>query len=282
VKWCVSVAKKVYEMAAKNLVQTVKGAYPVGTRLRVRAPRGEKTVEVIGHDEAWWHRPGRLRVRNVKTLAETNCSLECIIDEATNGRTPRARRARKHNHNRPRAGERGGEVSECKDHGADEAPWMCECTREKLAAMTAERDLLRNALDDVRTTGGGCPVECEIHNGQACADIAVQALKGTPYEHINGRVLVLTAERDHNYGRLQAALSQLADVEAKRAEVVAELAEARRQIDALATLFSDCGDCSICPVETGSRRACDQAECIAAVKEWSLAEARKGRQEAQP
>jgi hypothetical protein len=79
-------------------------------------------------------------------------------------------------------------------------------------------------------------------------------LKGTPYEHINGRVLVLTAERDHNYGRLQAALSQLADVEVKRAEVVAErdgwkiaceaaqkvardneaeLAEARRQIDEL-------------------------------------------------
>ena len=85
-KWCVSVAQGIYETAAKALVQTVKGAYPVGTRLRVRCPRGEKTVEVIGHDEAWWHRPGRLRVRNVKTLAETNASLDCIIDEATEGR----------------------------------------------------------------------------------------------------------------------------------------------------------------------------------------------------
>ena len=60
-------------------------------------------------------------------------------------------------------------------------------------------------------------------------------------------------------------------------ELEADLANARRQIDVLATLYADCGDCSICPVETGSRRACDQAECIAAVKEWSLAEARNGR-----
>ena len=137
-------------------------------------------------------------------------------------------------------------MSECKDHGADEAPWMCECTREKLAAMTAERD--------------------------------------------------------HNYGRLQAALSQLADAEVKRAEVVAErdgwkiaceaaqkvardneaeLAEARRQIEALVNLYSDCGDCETCPVEI-ARCGHDQTRCIAAVKEWSLSEARKGRQEAQP
>jgi hypothetical protein len=66
------------------------------------------------------------------------------------------------------------------------------------------------------------------------------------------------------------------DLERELAAMTAELAEARRQIEALATLYADCGDCSICPVETGSRRACDQAECIAAVKEWSLAEARKG------
>jgi hypothetical protein len=55
----------------------------------------------------------------------------------------------------------------------------------------------------------------------------------------------------------------------------AELAEARRQIDALATLYADCGDCSICPVEI-ARCGHDQTRCIAAVKEWSLAEARKG------
>ena len=38
-------------------------------------------------------------------------------------------------------------MNECKDHGSDEAPWMCECTREKLAAMTAERDEARRQID---------------------------------------------------------------------------------------------------------------------------------------
>jgi hypothetical protein len=109
-------------------------------------------------------------------------------------------------------------MNECKDHGSDEAPWMCECTREKLAAMTAERD--------------GWKIACE-----AAQNVA----------------------RDNE----------------------AELAEARRQIEAIATLYADCGDCSNCPVEI-ARCGHDQTRCIAAVREWSLAEARKGRQEAQP
>ncbi len=57
-------------------------------------------------------------------------------------------------------------------------------------------------------------------------------------------------------------------------ELEAKLAEARRQIDALATLYADCGDCSICPA--AARCGHDQAKCIAAVREWSLSEARKG------
>lgn len=85
-KWSVSVAQGIYETAAKALVQAAKGSYPVGTRLRVRGPHGEKACEVIGHNDAWWHRPGQLRVRNLRTLTETNASLECIIDEATDGR----------------------------------------------------------------------------------------------------------------------------------------------------------------------------------------------------
>jgi hypothetical protein len=66
------------------------------------------------------------------------------------------------------------------------------------------------------------------------------------------------------------------DLERELAARTAERDEARRQIDAIATLYADCGDCSICPVETVSRCGHDQAKCIAAVREWSLAEARKG------
>jgi hypothetical protein len=85
----------------------------------------------------------------------------------------------------------------------------------------------------------------------------------------------MTAERDGWKIACEAAQKVARDNEA-------ELAEARRQIEAIATLYADCGDCSICPVENVSCCGHDQTRCIAAVREWSLEQARKGRQEAQP
>ena len=67
----------------------------------------------------------------------------------------------------------------------------CVCVRaefsrrleRELSAATRERDeelrLLaeaRRALDDIRMEGGGCDKECELQNGQACADIAAEGL----------------------------------------------------------------------------------------------------------
>ena len=81
-KWDVRVASDLYEMGARGLVRAVQHAYPVGSIIHVRRRRGTIAAEVIGHNEAWWHNPGQLRVRNLKTLTETNASYEAIIERA--------------------------------------------------------------------------------------------------------------------------------------------------------------------------------------------------------
>lgn len=40
-------------------------------------------------------------------------------------------------------------MADCKDHGQDESPWMCECTMAKLARLESDNASLRCKVKDL-------------------------------------------------------------------------------------------------------------------------------------
>jgi hypothetical protein len=121
------------------------------------------------------------------------------------------------------------------------------------ADYTSERALADDAIDE--TCGG--------------LELAVAAQRQA-YKYALKRVDALQAERDGWKIACEAAQKVARDNEA-------ELAEARRQIDALVNLYSDCGDCETCPSENSPACNHDITKCAIAIRQWSLAEARKGK-----
>ena len=40
-------------------------------------------------------------------------------------------------------------MADCKDHGTDESPWMCECTMAKIAKLESDNISLRSQVRDL-------------------------------------------------------------------------------------------------------------------------------------
>jgi len=54
-------------MAQVGLLAAVRRSYPTGCRLLIQAGRNKVEVEVTGHCDAWWSRPGYIYGKNRKT-----------------------------------------------------------------------------------------------------------------------------------------------------------------------------------------------------------------------
>lgn len=114
-------------------------------------------------------------------------------------------------------------MSECQDHGPDEAPWMCECTRVKLSAAT-ERISAHEAKERL-TAQRLQALTAERDTAQADAVNAWQQL----CEALDiGEAM--TADRDLLRVSYEAAANQRASAERERDGLRAELEAARMKV----------------------------------------------------
>ena len=70
-----------WEQSAKKVIEAVKEAYPIGTRLLIRKGRYQIFVEVRDHRDAWWHNPGELIGVNLRTGVTHIFSPGHIVDK---------------------------------------------------------------------------------------------------------------------------------------------------------------------------------------------------------
>ena len=72
-------AETAYEVAALNLIQALKTAYPVGSRVEVNLGGHDLILEVTGHCSSWWHRPEEMYGVNLRTGKQRSFTRRNVI-----------------------------------------------------------------------------------------------------------------------------------------------------------------------------------------------------------
>lgn len=78
----IETAKKAHQKAAENLIEAVREAYPIGTKLNVKIGRNIITIEVTRHSGRWWSYPEQMSGFNVITGNTRNFSPEQVLEVA--------------------------------------------------------------------------------------------------------------------------------------------------------------------------------------------------------
>lgn len=73
-------AEKAYEKASKQLIETTKRMYPIGSIVTADIGRSVFEAEVVGHSDSWWCDPGMIRARNLKTGKERHFTERSIVE----------------------------------------------------------------------------------------------------------------------------------------------------------------------------------------------------------
>ena len=73
-------AATAHQQAAESLIAAVKQTYPVGAKLRVALGGHQLEIEVTGHNEFWWNRPGVIIGKNIKTGKQRDFDWNRVIE----------------------------------------------------------------------------------------------------------------------------------------------------------------------------------------------------------